>query len=90
VTLTRCVNGADLAGDDNGSLLTPRHLGLGRSRHRGVSNLPAHSEIAPSPVSLAPIIITARALGLGEHPGRPAPFLRSIHLAIDYDLVKRR
>ncbi|HEY5274258.1 MAG TPA: hypothetical protein VIJ34_13625 [Acidimicrobiales bacterium] len=31
--------------------------------------------------------LTARALGLGEHPGRHAPFLRSIRRAIDYDLV---
>ena len=30
---------------------------------------------------------TARALGLGEHPGKHAPFLRSIRRAIDYDLV---
>jgi hypothetical protein len=32
--------------------------------------------------------LTARALGLGEHPGRHAPFLRSICRAIDYDLVR--
>ena len=31
--------------------------------------------------------LTARSLGLGEHPGRHAPFLRSIRRAIDYDLV---
>jgi hypothetical protein len=31
--------------------------------------------------------LTARALGLGEHPGRHAPFLRAIRRAIDYDLV---
>jgi hypothetical protein len=33
------------------------------------------------------VALTARALGLGEHPGRHAPFLRSIRRAIDYDLV---
>ena len=31
--------------------------------------------------------LTARALGLGEHPGRHAPFLRSIRRAVDYDLI---
>jgi hypothetical protein len=31
--------------------------------------------------------LTARALGLGEHPGRHAPFLRAVRRAIDYDLV---
>lgn len=31
--------------------------------------------------------LTAGALGLGEHPGRHAPFLRAIRRAIDYDLV---
>ena len=31
--------------------------------------------------------LTARALGLGEHSGRHAPFLRSIRRALDYDLV---
>lgn len=31
--------------------------------------------------------LTARALGLGEHSGRHAPFLRSIRRAIDYDLM---
>jgi hypothetical protein len=30
---------------------------------------------------------TAQALGLGEHPGRHAPFLRAVRRAIDYDLV---
>jgi hypothetical protein len=31
--------------------------------------------------------LTARALGLGEHSGRHAPFLRSIRRALDYDLI---
>ncbi len=31
--------------------------------------------------------LTARALGLGEHPGRHAPFVRAVRRAIDYDLV---
>jgi len=31
--------------------------------------------------------LTARALGLGEHAGRHAPFLRSIRRALDYDLI---
>jgi hypothetical protein len=31
--------------------------------------------------------LTARALGLGEHPGRHAPFLRAVRRAIDYDLI---
>jgi hypothetical protein len=31
--------------------------------------------------------LTARSLGLGEHLGRHAPFLRSIRRAIDYDLL---
>ena len=30
--------------------------------------------------------LTARALGLGEHAGRHAPFLRSVRRAVDYDL----
>jgi hypothetical protein len=30
---------------------------------------------------------TAKALGLGEHAGRHAPFLRSIRRAIDFDLL---
>jgi hypothetical protein len=31
--------------------------------------------------------LTARALGLGPHSGRHAPFLRSIRRALDYDLI---
>jgi hypothetical protein len=31
--------------------------------------------------------LTARALGLGERPGRHAPFLRAVRRAIDYDLI---
>jgi hypothetical protein len=31
--------------------------------------------------------LTARALGLGEHAGRHAPFLRSVRRAVDYDLI---
>jgi hypothetical protein len=31
--------------------------------------------------------LTARALGLGEHPGRRAPFLRAVRRAIDFDLI---
>lgn len=31
--------------------------------------------------------LTARALGLGEHIGRHAPFLRSVRRAVDYDLI---
>jgi hypothetical protein len=31
--------------------------------------------------------LTARALGLGAHPGKHAPFLRAVRRAIDFDLV---